>query len=204
MVEHAGNFQAIMKDIWTSGLTISGKKLTLGMPGIVIVGVVCDVEGRHPEPTKVQRILDWPTPRSVSDARGFIGLCVYYRIFVEAFSTVAAPILALFPKSTAFCWSQACQLAMDQLKEALTSPPALASIDFTPSAGTIIVTVNASKVGWGGILQQEQQDGHMRPARYDSGIWNDAERKYDALKLECRGLLKALKKFRFWVHGCFF
>jgi hypothetical protein len=32
----------------------------------------------------------------------------------------------------------------------------------------------------------------------------DAERKYDALKLECRGLLKALKKFRFWSFGRFF
>ena len=93
---------------------------------------------------------------------------------------------------------------MDQLKEALTTPPALVSIDFTPSAGMIIVTVDASKVGWGGILQQEQQDGHTRPARYDLGIWNDTERKYDVLKMECRGLLKALKKFRFWVHGRFF
>jgi len=28
--------------------------------------------------------------------------------------------------------------------------------------------------------------------------------KYDAVKLECRGLLKALKKFRFWLYGCYF
>jgi len=28
--------------------------------------------------------------------------------------------------------------------------------------------------------------------------------KYDAVKLECRGLLKALKKFRFWLYGRYF
>jgi hypothetical protein len=37
--------------------------------------------------------------------------------------------------------------------------------------------------------------------RFDSGIWSEAEKKYDAVKLECRGLLKALKKFRFWLFG---
>ena len=93
----------------------------------------------------MQRILDWPTPRSVRDARGFIGLCVYYRIFVEGFSTVAAPILALFRKSTTFQWTSECQYAMNRLKVTLISSLTLVSLDFSPSAGAIIATVDASK-----------------------------------------------------------
>ena len=54
-------------------------------------------------------------------------------------------------------------------------------------------------IGWDGTLSQLQSDGTIRPARFESGIWNSVERKYDAIKLECRGLLKALKKFRFWL-----
>jgi hypothetical protein len=204
VAEHAESFRKIMRDIWDSGLTVSGKKLTLGMPGIVIVGLVCDAEGRHPEPKKVQKIVDWPTPQNVRDARGFVGICVYYRIFIEGFSTIAAPIFALFRKGASFLWTRECQHAMETLKRELTSPPTLVSLDFSPSAGKIIVNVDASKVGWGGILQQEMDDNRVRPARYESGVWNNAERKYDSLKLECRGLLKALKKFRFWVHGRFF
>ena len=50
-------------------------------------------------------------------------------------------------------------MAMDRLKEALTTPPTLVSIDYVLSAGSIIVTVDASKVGWGRILQQKQADG---------------------------------------------
>ena len=30
--------------------------------------------------------------------------------------------------------------------------------------------------------------------RFDNGLWNDSEKKYNAGKRECRGLLKALKK----------
>ena len=39
------------------------------------------------------------------------------------------------------------------------------------------------------------------PSRYESGIWSNAERNYDAIKLECRGVLKALKKIRYWLYG---
>jgi hypothetical protein len=63
------------------GWTIAGAKASLAMPGINIVGMVCDYKGRHPEARKVQKILDWPTPRSTKDARGFIGFCVYYQTF---------------------------------------------------------------------------------------------------------------------------
>src|SRR5690606_20010179 len=39
------------------------------------------------------------------------------------------------------------------------------------------------------------------PARYESGIWSESEARYDAGKLECRGLLKALKKFKHYLYG---
>ena len=31
----------------------------------------------------------------------------------------------------------------------------------------------------GGILQDEQDDGLVRPARFGSAIWSDAEKKYE-------------------------
>jgi transposase InsO family protein len=69
----------------------------------------------------------------------------------------------------------------------------------------IILNVDAStSIGWGAILSQLQSDGKVRPARFESGIWSPTELKYDAVKLECRGLLKALKKFRFWLYGRYF
>ena len=42
--------------------------------------------------------------------------------------------------------------------------------------------------------------GKRHPSRYESGIWSTAEKKYDAIKRECRGVLKALKKVRYWLY----
>jgi hypothetical protein len=202
VLEHTQIFRQFMRDAWIAGLTISGTKGAIGVPGITIVGMVCDYDGRHPEQKKVQKIVDWPTPKSIKEARGFIGIVVYYRIFVIGFAVTAAPIFELFRKGARFSWTAERQMAMDVLKRKITEAPVLISLDFTPSAGTIYLHVDASTtIGWGGILSQMQSDGRIRPARYESGIWSVAEKKYDAVKLECRGLLKALKKFRFWLYG---
>jgi hypothetical protein len=203
--EHAQIFREFMGDALRAGLTISGAKSAIGMSGINIVGMVCDYDGRHPDQKKVRKILSWPTPRSTKEARGFIGLAVYYRIFIPSFSIVAAPIFQLFRKGKRFVWDQGCQLAMDELKRRVTETPVLVSLDFSPSSPMIYLQVDASTtVGWGAILSQMQRDGKIRPARYEGGVWSDAEKKQDAVKLECRGLLKALKKLRFWLYGRYF
>jgi hypothetical protein len=41
-------------------------------------------------------------------------------------------------------------------------------------------------------------------SKYENGIWNQAERKYDTTKRECRAIFKAFKKFRSWLYGVHF
>ena len=127
-----------------AGLTISGTKSAIGMKGIEIVGFLCDEEGRKPDPRRVAKILDWPTPKNTKDARGFVGIVVYYRIFIFQFSIIAAPIFALFRKEKRFVWTDDCQLAMDTLRKAITEAPVLITLDFSPSALQIFLNVDAS------------------------------------------------------------
>src|SRR5205085_8226851 len=86
----------IIADIERAGGTISGYKSFFICEGLRIVAFVCDGEGRHPETEKIRKIVDWPACRSVTEARAFIGLCVYYRAWIKGFSVVAEPIFRLF------------------------------------------------------------------------------------------------------------
>jgi ribonuclease HI len=203
--EHSLIFREFMRQCWTAGLTISGDKCAIAMPGITIVGYVCDQDGRRTEPKMTQRIRDWPTPRSTKEARGFLGIAGYCRIFIKNYSLIAAPIYELFRKGMRFEWTAERADAMVRLKEMLMKSPVLVSLDFSAAALGIELGIDAStSVGWGAVLSQYRDDGKLHPARYESGVWSTAERKYDALKLECRGLIKALKKLRFWLFGRFF
>jgi len=114
--EHAQIFERFMRDVWASGMTISSTKSAIGVPGITIVGMVCDSEGRHPEEKKTKKIIDWPVPTCTKDTRAFIGIIVYYCIFIAGFAIIAAPIFVLFRKNVQFRWTNKCQLAIDELK----------------------------------------------------------------------------------------
>ena len=205
VLEHAGIFRVFMRDVWMAGLTISGTKSAIGMKGIEIVRFLCDENGRRPVPERVRIIVAWPVPRSTREARGFVGFIVYYRMFVFHFSIIAAPIFGLFRKGARFVWTEDCQLAMDTLKTAITTAPVLITLDLSPAGLAIFLNVDAStKIGWGAVMSQLQADGSTRPARFEGGIWSDVEKRYDALKLECRALLIGLKKLRFWLYGRYF
>jgi len=161
-------------------MTISGLKSMIGMPGIVIVGFLCDEDGRRPHPKRIQRILGWPTPRSLREARAFIGVVVYYRIFITGFAIIAMPIFLLFRKGCRFEWTIECADVMTKLKTALVNAPVLTTLDFSADALRIELRVDAcTMIGWGAVLSQYKDDGKLHAARFESGIWSDQEKKYD-------------------------
>ena len=47
---------------------------------------------------KIEAMIDWKAPRSVTEVRSFLALAGYYRRFVEGFSKIAAPLTALTHK----------------------------------------------------------------------------------------------------------
>lgn len=92
---------------------------------------------------------------------------------------------------------------MDRLKRQL---PGLYPSTFRPLRWQLfsLSTHLPRFAGLTSTLSRLQADGIIRPAGFASGIWNSAERKYDPLVLEYRGLLKALKKFKFRLLGRYF
>ena len=79
-------------------------------------------------------------------------MCVYYRIWVAFFTIVSEPIFRLFHIGVIFVWGPEQRKAMKLLKVALTSTPALVSIDYSLSASLIILAIDASLRGWGAVL----------------------------------------------------
>jgi hypothetical protein len=54
------------------------------------------------DPSKVQDVLSWKTPTSVSDIRSFLGLVGYYQRFIEGFSKMSKPMTELLEKDKQF------------------------------------------------------------------------------------------------------
>ena len=206
ILETIQNLDKVLTNVEAAGGCVSGQKSQFVVEFLKIVGFICGPDGRTPESGKVLKIVEWPPCTRLEDARAFIGICVYFRLWIEGFALIAAPIYALFKKNVPFLWEETQQEAMDALKLCLTTSPAIQPIDYeSVDTREVILATDASEEGWGSCLMQVALDGIRRYiCRYDSGVWSPAEAAYDAGKRECRGLLKALKKTRQYLYGIHF
>jgi hypothetical protein len=202
VLKHRVNVDLVLADYERAVATVAGLKSSWCKPGINIVGFVCTEEGRFPEAKKVEMIVLWPACTSVTEVRAFLGVATYNRIWIKDLTLVVAPLFRLQRKGIDFNWVEDQTTAMDTIKQALTSAPALVTPRYSPTAGILVLAVDAGGEGWGAVLMQIQQpDKKRHQCRYESGVWAPAERTNDAGKKECKGLLKAQKKMRFWLYG---
>ena len=79
-------------------------------------------DGVSPDPDNIAKIVNWATPKNVCDV--LVTLCIgnYYCRFVKGFSQKIQPFIELTKKIKPFRWTQECQAAFDEIKQALTWP----------------------------------------------------------------------------------
>ncbi len=115
--EHLLNLDKTMERIERAGATI-GPKSQFCYDGMIIVGFVCGSGGRSPEAAKVSKILNWKECKTVTETKAFLGICVYYRIWIKGYGIIAEPIYRLQQKGAEFVWGEEQANAMALLQEA--------------------------------------------------------------------------------------
>ena len=109
-------------------------------------------EGIRVDLRKIEVILEWKLPRSVTKVLSFLGLAGYYGRFVKGFLMIAAPMTRLLQKDVKFEWSGKCQASFEKLKAFLTEAPVLTQ----PTYGKeYVIFSDASLNGLGCVLMQE-------------------------------------------------
>ena len=72
----------------------------------------------------------------------------------------------------------------------------LIKIDYSTKVREIVVRVNTSLKGYKGYLgQKDIKSRKVHLIYYKSSIWSQAERKYNAIKQEYKGVLKILRSY---------
>jgi hypothetical protein len=69
---------------------------------VPFLGHIISTEGITIDPSKVQEVIDWKSPRSVTQFRSFLGLAGYYCRFIPNFSKIAKPMTKLLEKEAKF------------------------------------------------------------------------------------------------------
>ena len=75
-----------------SQVKLSLIKCSLFQREVKYLGHVVSGNGVALDPDKVQDVLDWPRPTKATDVKRYLGLCSYYRRFVQGFADIVYPL----------------------------------------------------------------------------------------------------------------
>nr|GEY27245.1 reverse transcriptase domain-containing protein [Tanacetum cinerariifolium] len=154
---------------------------------------VIDNQGIHVDPTEIESVKDWASPKSPTEIRQFLRLAGYYRRFIEGFSKVAKPMTKLTQKKVEFEWGGKQEAAFQLLKQKLCSAPSLA---LPEESEDFIVYCDALNKGLGVVLIQRE-----KVISYASRQLKVHEKNYTTHDLELGAVVFALKIWRHYLYG---
>ena len=115
------------------------------------LGNMVSQDGIAPDPTKVEAVVHWPVPKTLTKVRAFVGLASYYRRFIKSFVQVARPLHELTRKNHVIRWGEEQQEAFETLKRSLVEALVLSS---PRDVGEYVVDADASGEALGAVLSQ--------------------------------------------------
>ncbi|CAL2244317.1 unnamed protein product [Prunus armeniaca] len=190
---HKKHLRLILKTLRRKQLYAKFSKCQFWLDRVDFLGHVISAEGIYVDPRKVEAVVNWVQPTSVTEIRSFLGLAGYYRRFVEGFSSIAAPLTRLTRKDVKFEWTEECEQSFQELKKRLTTAPVLALPD---NSGNFVIYSDASLQGLGCVLMQ-----HDRVIAYASRQLKKHEQNYPVHDLELAAVVFALKIWRHYLYG---
>ncbi|KAK1628506.1 hypothetical protein QYE76_002821 [Lolium multiflorum] len=190
--EHAKHLKIVLQTLREHQLYAKFSKCKFWLDSVEFLGHVITKEGIAVNPSKVQSVLEWKSPKNAKEIRGFLGMAGYYRRFIEGFSKIAGPMTKLLKKNAPFVWTE-CEASFQTLKDKLTTAPVLA----VPEPGKdYTVYCDASKNGLGCVLMQDR-----KVIAYGSRQLKPHEHNYPVHDLELAAVVYALKSWRQFLYG---
>ena len=195
--QHYKDLEKVFQILDSCNFKIKLSKCDFAKEKLRYLGHIISVNGIQPDPEKIKSVQDFPEPRNIKQLQRFLGLCNYYRRYIEKFSVIADPLYHLLRKNNTFNFNQVCRNSFNILKDKLISSPILSYPD---SDLEFYLNTDASTTGLGAILSQKQNNKEV-VIQYLSRTLNSAERKYSTSERECLATVWAVKSLRPYLLG---
>ena len=197
--QHINRVHAVLTRCRSHGITLNRDKFKVAAPSVRFCGFTLSQAGVEADDEKVRAIRDFPTPSNLTDLRSFMGLVNQLSEFTPEIATTAADLRPLLSTKRLFTWLPDHDVAFQRTKEALTSPPVLATYDL---GKPVILQTDASRLnGLGYALLQDHGSAGLRLVQCGSRFLTGCESRYSTIELELLAVVWAMAKCRLYLLG---
>ena len=198
---HCEHVEGVLRTLEQFGLTAKPAKVQVGFTSLEFLGHVIGEGSIRPEDSKIQKIVEVPTPQTVKQVRSIMGLLSFYRRYVPKFAEITAPLTDLTKKtpgsSRKVDWTPECQEALGKVQAILSKQPVLRLPQLDQP---FVLRTDASSTGLGAVLLQKRDD-ILHPVIYASRKLLDRETRYSTIERECLAIVWGIQKFVRYLHG---
>lgn len=195
---HLENLNLVLKRLSDFNLKIQLDKCEFLKKQTEFLGHIITSEGVKPNPEKIEKIINWPLPKTQKEIKQFLGLVGYYRRFIKDFSKITRPMTKYLKKdSTVELKDPSYVSAFNTLKAILSTDQILTYPQFDHP---FILTTDASGFALGAVLSQIQ-DNVEKPIAFASRTLSDTESRYATNEKEALAIIWAVNKFKPYLYG---
>src|SRR5262249_52811797 len=102
MEEYAWHLRMVLQTLREHQLYAKYSKCEFWLESIAFLEHVISRNGIQVNPRKIEAVISWQRPTTVTEIRSFLGLAGYYHYFVQDFSRLVAPLTRLTQKNVRF------------------------------------------------------------------------------------------------------
>lgn len=194
--DHNNVLRQVFDRLAKASLTMNPAKCEFGKATITYLGKQVEQGQMQPVEEKVRAVMEIPVLSTRRQLCKFLGMAGYYRGFCRKFSAIAKPLTTLTSPRIPFRWTQECQHAFESVKALLCHAPVLAAPVFERP---FKLEVDASAVGAGAVLLQDNNDGVEHPVSFFSRKFNKHQWGYSVIEKETLALLWALQHLKVYI-----
>ena len=195
--EHDGRLQKVLQRLEEANFRLAPDKCQFGVKQVRFLGHLIGKDGVRPDPKNLQAIKDCPTPTTIAEVMTFLGMVDFYRDFLRDIVSLVEPLRRLTRKGQPWKWGVEEDMAFKTVRAILEEDLRIHLFD--PAAPTI-VTTDASDLGVGAVLSQ-QQKGKEVPIAFASSTLNSSQRNYSASEREAWACVWALEHWEKYLLG---
>lgn len=195
---HMKHLEYIFEKLRSANMTINFQKSQFCQKSVPFLGYTLTKEGLVMDQSKVEPIINFPTPKNRTQLKAFLGCINYYNKFIDKFSSTLQPLLRLTSKKNKFIWTPQDEAAFKNIKQLFLETNVLSHPDINKE---FFLQTDASEFAIGGHLYQYKDNGEKAAIMFMSRTLQPAEQRFTTTEKELLAIIYCLQKARYIILG---
>lgn len=200
--EHIDLVSKVLKTLLNHSIKIKPGKCDWFRNSVEYLGHVVSETGITKTNEYVNKVENYPKPKTVGDLRKFLGFINFQRKFLPNCSVIQKPLSCLTgaKKSKVLEWNLEMEESFDRLKRDMMTDLELAYPNYEEGSEKLELWVDGSGSGSGAYLAQ-MQNGIHRVIGFASMTFTPTQQNYSTLERELCALRWGIKTFKPFLYG---